>query len=631
MENKVLNQNLAHVAQYSKSLSDKILMTDIEKSNLQLSKTESGEYNLIFNNTEIHSNISAQKEAQEIAIKNSNTEDSLIMIYGLGLGYLPDEIAKYCPKSKIIIYEPNLEILKFVLSIAQIDALYKKNVFLTSDFEEIKSLSEKLATSKTQLSICFLNSYKALFYDDIMTIFEMTKVAITEIVGNRNTFKSKMPVASMSLLCNINSIVQNPPIDALKDIYKGKTAVILCAGPSLEENIDAIKKNTDKFVTFVLNPTLKLLQKHSITPDFIVNIDSVDNSIQFEGVDVSKSYFITEAFSYPKSVYRKFKKHFFYISDNNFFNYWLRKNLDIKNNLKTFGTSSYTAMQCALLMGFSKIIFVGQDLGFKNGKCYSTGSQYDCLKCVFDSEKQQYEIKADDFEEFIKAYKSKNENETELRKKAQDYLNSLNNNLRTIKDVKGNLIPTKADYSTFIKIFENEAKNIKEVELINSSDGANIEGYKNIAFEEAIKGSASIEKKELSNYQPSYNLEKIKKEVPCLIENLLNLSTVLDEFISIAQKLLKEVKIKKAITENAEKLIKKYNTLFDLIIEKFKNEDINNLLSLCAYDIFQLLQSDYLKNPPDLENALKKIIPSFEQMQKYTQLYIKCAKTINIR
>ena len=79
-------------------------------------------------------------------------------------------------------------------------------------------------------------------------------------------------------------------------MYKGKTAIILCAGPSLKENIEIIKQNQDKFVIFALNPTLKTLKEAGIVPDFIVAIESKNIISQFDGIETEKSYFICEAF-----------------------------------------------------------------------------------------------------------------------------------------------------------------------------------------------------------------------------------------------------------------------------------------------------------------------------------------------
>ena len=519
MENKVLDKNLASLANYDKDLSDKILMTDIEKSNLQLAQNPNGEYNLILDDTPLYSN-DIQKELQDIVKSNPDDPNSIKIIYGLGLGYLPDIISNNCEKSSIIIYENNLELLKFVLSIAQIDALYKKNVVLCSSKEKLREHINNSANENSDLSICFINSYKNLFYDDILSLFQEAQNVLSEIIGNKNTYIKNMPFACNSTLINLKKIIKNADITSLRDIYQDKTALIMCAGPSLEENIEIIKNNTKNCVTFALNPALKLLKKYNITPDFVVDIDIVDNLKQFDSIDLSNSYFITDAYTHHKIVNLPSKKHFFYISENNFFNCWIRKNLDINNELQTLGTASYTAFQSALLMGFKKIILIGQDLSFKNGNCYSKESQYDVLKCEFNKEKQKYEIIAPDFEAFKNAYKKPDMPESFVQYGAKRFLNNLNSTIRTVKDVSGNLVPTKADYLTFIRIFEKAAENIKNVELINSSMGADIKGFKNIKLEDALFGLPPVEKLELGKYKSHYNLEKFKKEVDILYNNL---------------------------------------------------------------------------------------------------------------
>ena len=55
-------------------------------------------------------------------------------------------------------------------------------------------------------------------------------------------------------------------------------------------------QNSYKFVIFALNPTLKMLKANNITPDFIVAIENSNIINQFEGVDTSNSYFITDSF-----------------------------------------------------------------------------------------------------------------------------------------------------------------------------------------------------------------------------------------------------------------------------------------------------------------------------------------------
>ena len=50
MENKDLEKNLNRIAQYDSKLSNKILMTQTDKSNIALVQNPNGEYNIIYNN-----------------------------------------------------------------------------------------------------------------------------------------------------------------------------------------------------------------------------------------------------------------------------------------------------------------------------------------------------------------------------------------------------------------------------------------------------------------------------------------------------------------------------------------------------------------------------------------------------
>ena len=169
MENKVLQKNLDAISKYDSTLADKILMLDVEKSNLELIKTSQDEYNLLFNNIPLHSQNGAILEAKNIVknIENKDNKNSVRLLYGLGLGYLLDELYQNIKNSKIIIYEPNLDILKLVFSIAEIDAIFHENVILCSDKEKLTKHVESISNENTEITITFLSSYKELFFDMI--------------------------------------------------------------------------------------------------------------------------------------------------------------------------------------------------------------------------------------------------------------------------------------------------------------------------------------------------------------------------------------------------------------------------------------------------------------------------------
>ena len=205
MENKVLEQNLEQIKQYNPNLANKILMFNAKKTTIQLAQNENKEYNILKEGVAIHSTISTINEVKSIISSFEDKANSIKIIYGLGLGYLADEASKIIKDGKIIIYEPDVELIKFVLSIAQIDALYKENVFLCSDKSQLKECITKLVNEKTKLSISFLD-YHIQNLDDIKEVLYWAQSLQGEIIANKNTLTKNAPQSLIQTLLNIKKI-----------------------------------------------------------------------------------------------------------------------------------------------------------------------------------------------------------------------------------------------------------------------------------------------------------------------------------------------------------------------------------------------------------------------------------------
>lgn len=614
MENKVLQRNLDRIAQYDKRLADKILMFACEKSNVSIIKTQKDEYNLVYNSILIHNNNGAQEEAFNISSKVTSAKNSLRIIYGLGLGYLPDEMAKdIVPESNIIIYEPKFEILKFVLSIAQIDALYNKNVYLCADKEAFSNLVSKLVNKETKMTISFLPSYKNLFYDDIIEVLKLAQRTQGLLNAQQNTYKTMAAVSLKNQFNNLASIFKTPLVTQLADIYKGKTALILSAGPSLKENIQLIKENKDKFIIFAVNVTLKLLAQYEIEPDFVVAVEPCSSTDHFSKTNVEKTYAILETFVASSVYNQNFKKKFTYVSKNNYINPWIRRLLKEEANINTYGTVSYTALVSAVLMGFNKIIVCGQDLAFKNGECYAKGSQFDELECVFDEEKNEYVIKARDFEKYVESTVIQGQTLEQRKKNAIKNIEFLNSNLCTVKSQDGKLIPTQTGYYLFVDFFSKYAKKIKEEKkdlvLINSSvGGAQIDGFENIELFEVIKDLEPVDRINLDYIEQNYDKDNIVKEVELLKTKITAAKALFEELNLILEKLSKEIKIKRTITPNCEKYLKKLRELFSKLPELLKDEDVKNVILAPYLLMTDVISEDFLSTIEKMETSLNKLI-----------------------
>ena len=391
----------------------------------------------------------------------------------------------------------------------------------------------------------------------------------------------------------------------------------MSAGPSLKENIEIIKNNQDKFVIFAVNPTVKLLAQQGITPDFIVDIEPIDNMSHFSGIDMSKQVLILEGFACNYLWRMKTKKKISYLSNDNFFNYFLRDCMKIEGHLETFGTVSYTALMSAFIMGFKKIILCGQDLAYKNGECYAKGSQYGEVECIYNNEVKKYEIRPKDENKYIKAFESEKVSGDVARRFAMNYIKFLNKNICTVKSQNGEDIPTQTGYALFIKQFSEAAEKLKvkrpEIELINSSiGGAQIDGFENKNLSDVILELESMDKIDVSTYKSHIDKNHIAEKLEKLIEQMKIFQKLSQDIELVCEKIIREIKNKKILTKDLEKLFNKYKEIYTNIMELSKKKDVSFVITAFMCRFIELLQIDYTKSPIEL-------LQNFEKIKKYSE------------
>ena len=626
MENKVLEENIDLIKKYDSNLANKILMFKEEKSNLEICKTQEGEYNLVYRGCCLHSQKGAIKEAKDIASKVDEEENSIRVIFGLGLGYVVEEISNKIKKSKIIVYEPALDIIHYVLSIAKIDSLYKNNVFLCNDKETLAEYVLENTDNKSKMKLIYTKSYKEIFPNEFNEILQTIQTSQGQHSANVNTVIKKAPQALNNTYANLKKVLNLPYIMQYKDIYKGKTALIISAGPSLKDNIETIKNNKDKFVIFCVNVAMEYVINSGIEPDFIIDIEAAGADYQYKDIDISNSYLILEPFSHYLKYDIQAKKVITYISKNNFLNGWLRSGLEIDDNLETMGTVSYTALDCAYIMGFDKIILIGQDLAYKDGQCYAKGSRYEDLECVFDEKQNKYVIQARDFEKY--AQKLLGKTSDAVFKYAKKYIANLNKNIYTIKSQNNTYLPTQAGYALFVEWFEKVAQRYKkekpDIKLINSSTGgAQINGFENVCLIDAVKNSEKIEKYELSNCTVKYRKEVILNKIKEHLEGLYAYDNYAKDVQKYCEKFLNELKTKKVITSNALKYMKKHNDSLNMLLNYQKNQDWRIYLARFSYLILPLIEEDFSKDITTTKETMEKLLKIYNNIVKTNEFAIQ--------
>jgi hypothetical protein len=386
------------------------------------------------------------------SIKNEMKSNDIIINFGIGLGYLLDETYNTYP-SKIFVYEPDLELLHFVLSNVDIsEHLSSGRVFITNDMDELISQLGKVYISKDKVEIVYLQNYGIIQNKELLVLTQRVFEACKSKLVDVNTIAKFSETWLFNTLDNLTAVNKNNCylLSDLEDKFIGQAALLLGAGPSLNDNIDKIKANRNKFVIFAVNKTVQYLEQQGVIPDFVVCLDAknMKTTLDVSPEFLAKTNCIMDL-RVDKNLFSKtFKKVFVSFSDTDFLVGKLAKTNSFMKIYESGGTSTILGLVAAEKMGFSKIVLAGVDLAFKDNVIYANGEVMNRIT--------QEEIVVD----------------------------NVKKNLVQVKSVTGDIVQTRDDYQAFIHQFGEVVKSLGNPNVYNlSTFGADIEGVKPVSFE----------------------------------------------------------------------------------------------------------------------------------------------------
>lgn len=625
--NNIFQKNIDAIAKKNENLA-KQLLTYLPTDVPQL-KQENGAYNLFYKNKYLHNQINPLGEAKEIFAMAENSPVTIHLIYGLGLGYL-FQVASLSSLGTVILYEPDLNILRISLNLVDFSGdILKKNVYITNNLEQVSEYIYQKSNTKNTPLLLSTTSYQELNRENFVSLVnELQKMVGTFGLDLKYT-KERFYGLTKNLIKNLPCLINETPVAEFKDRFKGKTAVVVSAGPSLDKNIETIKKYRNNVILFVVGTAIKTLYKHNIKPDFLCLIEAYDSSKQIQGLDLSDVNFITEPTANNSLRQFKFKNTYSHIANNLPINNWWSKLANIDTSeYSSKGTVSYTALNCARLLGCSKIIIVGQDLAYVDGQCYSKDSAYKDLECRFNKETQKWEIVAKDFESFCNSLSNSANEETRI-KTAKKRLEDLNASLYYVRGINGDMIPTESVYATFIKPLTEFTKLYNDRKYINASMiGAQIDGFENMPLEEALKDTEVVDNRDLSS-EFKYDIANIVERLKKVKDSLKSATSFLQEGEQLTKSLHNNLTRAKTVNAEILKLLKKVsmnylelssnlaksNQLFDFITMNEKI-DLDYEMKMMREFTYESVNNINEKLNKYYVNAQKRVLVIFDMLEK---------------
>lgn len=184
----------------------------------------------------------------------------------------------------------------------------------------------------------------------------------------------------LQTLANAPRLTRESDIAVLSSLMSGLPAVIVAAGPSLDQNIHDLAPVLDRVLVIACDTAARPLLSVGIEPHFIVATDSSrPNASHLSSLPVTDSWLVAEGSLHP-SAFTHFAHRTFYfrVADHEPWP-WLAAAGLSASRLETWGSVLTSAFSFAQHLGCNPIAFIGADFAFTGGRPYCRGTSFEPL------------------------------------------------------------------------------------------------------------------------------------------------------------------------------------------------------------------------------------------------------------
>ncbi|WP_352404933.1 motility associated factor glycosyltransferase family protein [Sporanaerobacter acetigenes] len=497
------------IKDYEKNLDSNYIKIEETKKGFKTLSVKKDDKNMY-----IHSKYNPFKEAETIVDEYKNIEDGTnIIFYGVGLGYHIDAFLEKYPNVNYYIYEPIPEVFYAYLSNKSLKELPSKNLMdmvVGLDEQEIANyLGKFLDKNRGDVQIVELPIHKQIFPDEYKEFLELFKDMIKNKRSGIHTdyvFQKRWIINSMK---NFGDVCSTPNIIMeKKGQFKDKPAIIVAAGPSLNEEIENIRyvKENGLAYIFSVGSAINTLIYHDIYPDAATTYDpTINNQKVFAKVKEKEIKDIPLIFGssvgYETIEDYPGEKYHMITSQDTVSSYFLKTEESDRLDIVLDASSiAVVTLQLLYTLGFGPIILVGQNLAYREKEKISEGVYY-------SSEVTEQEMQ----------------------------------NGMWVKDVYGNEVLTNEGFNRMRGQMELYIKGFPNLEVINTTKGgANIEGTTFIELEEVINKYLK-EKVVVDNWlegnKNSYDIEYLRSQTKKMDRALNRAKKLINEYYDILNKI----------------------------------------------------------------------------------------------
>ncbi len=321
----------------------------------------------------LHSKYDPGKEAAQLVGRKALKPGDMVLVLGFGLGYHVAEVLRVIgDNAKVVVIEPNKEIFREALKYIDMEQFLTESrlkIILEEDIAQLSKLFSHwmdLVLEKEGQFIIHRASLELMsdYVKPLQELFLEWRVRQDTI----SRFESRL---SDNFSQNVNSVKNLPRVSKLFDRFKGVPALLVAAGPSLDDSVRWLPSLRNRCLVICVGRALKSLLNFGLIPDLVVITDPQPSvySSQLEGLDIGVPIVLLPTV-HPNLMrnYSGAKLVAFQAGMNE-----AEEMAAVLGEqlVETGGSVSTTALDIIIRMGCSPVLFAGLDLAYIKGRSHS--------------------------------------------------------------------------------------------------------------------------------------------------------------------------------------------------------------------------------------------------------------------
>jgi hypothetical protein len=408
----------------------------------------------------LRSTIDPLVEAEAWADQIDLQDVDLLVVFGLALG---DHLRALRRRSAvpIVVLEPSLEVLRVALSAVRLDL---PDVMIVDTPAMLRELLTQRLAVRDIVSARAWPAYGRLFPQLFLAAQQAAQQAATLATVTANTLGKRVEIWTDNLLQNLPQCVGRLPATELRGWLRGRGAIIVAAGPSLDRNVAELRRAQDRAAVIAVNTSLRALERAGVRADLVVSLEVLDVTSQLDGLPLNGACpRLLDVTANPR-LFQGAVGPVIPFANNIPFFAPLVAEAGLGEGFFMGGSVANAAFSLAREMGADPIVLVGQDLAYGDGRLYATGTVFDQLRVEIKGGVAQL----DGLEAKQRIAASLPEADTTMP-------------LREVEPVPGwggGTVWTNIEFNYFRYNFERWAQQLTDRTLINATEGgARIRGF----------------------------------------------------------------------------------------------------------------------------------------------------------